>query len=234
MKRILLSIVAVAAVASLMLVGNPGVATAQFGFGAGLVAAGDNVSQAQGELADLFAKENISAGDISGDIGLYLSGRFRLGMGPVRLLGDASYLFFKAKEVTLTEASANPGDTSASGTFDVGTSMYPIAAGVAFALPIPVVKPYVGAQLSYTLINRTFTRVSGGADWQTLGVENKSAGDPELGMTVNAGAEFNLAFATLDVGARYNLTNLFSQENGEAQMRYLQVGASLFFGSSGN
>lgn len=208
-------------------------ASAQFGVGAGLAAIGDNIGQARGELADLFSQEKITAGDVSGDIGAYLTGRVRFDLGSLRLIGDASYVFFKDAEVTLTDANANVGDSTGSATFTVGTTMYPIAAGATIAIPTPVVKPYVGAQVNYTIINRTYTIVSGGSEWQSLQIQNRSAGDPELGLTLNAGVDLDLAFATLDIGARYNMMNVFSQASGEEPMRYLQVGASLFFGVGG-
>ncbi|HVZ37656.1 MAG TPA: outer membrane beta-barrel protein [Candidatus Kapabacteria bacterium] len=217
---ILAAIVAMASYAS---------AQAQFGFGAGLAAAGDNISQAQGELSDLFNKQNISAGDISGNLGFYAQGRVRIDLAPINLIGDVSYIYFPSKEITLTQGTVNPSDSTGSARFDVGTSMIPIAAGATFALPLPVLKPYVGAQLCYTYIKRTYTFVSGGSQFQSLQIENTDASDPEVGMTLNAGVEFDLAVLTLDVGARYNMTNLFTTSGSEKPMRHLQIGASLFF-----
>jgi hypothetical protein len=204
-------------------------ARAQFGFGAGIAAIGDNIGQAGGEVSDLLGKDSISYGDVSGDIGFYLTGRAKFEVGPLRLMGDVSYVYFQAKEVTLESFGFNAGDTTVSGTFNVGTSMIPINVGAAIALPTPVVKPYIGAQLSYTFVSRTYAFVSGDAEIQNKGIQNKSAGDPEFGLSINGGAEFGLGFASLDVGARYNMMNLFTADDTEKSMRYLQVGASLFF-----
>lgn len=227
MKRLalLLSMITIGLVSGAM------TAHAQFGFGAGVAAVGDNIGQAGGELSDLFSDDSITYGDVSGNIGFYLTGRAKIDLDPIRLLGDISYVYFQSEQVTLTDVSVNSADTTVTGTFDVGTSMIPINVGAAFALPTPVVKPYVGAQLSYTFISRTYAFVSGATEIENKGIQNKSAGDPEVGAVILGGAEFALGVASLDVGFRYNLTNLFStdEDAGEKSMRYLQFGASLFF-----
>jgi len=205
-------------------------ARAQFGFGLGLAAIGDNISQAGGELGDLIRDDSISYGDISGNIGFYVSARARFEMGMLRLLGDASYVYFQSSEITLTDAAVNLQDSTVDATFEVGTSMIPVQVGVGVALPVPVVKPYLAAHFGYTFVNRTYTFVSGSDELRRLDVGNRSAGDPEVGLAFSAGAEVALGIATLDVGLRYNLANLFTTSDGEEPMRYLQVGASLIFG----
>lgn len=205
-------------------------ARAQFGFGVGLAAIGDNITQASGELGDLIRDDSITYGDVSGNIGFYLSGRARFEVGPVRLLGDVSYIYFQSSEITLTDAAVNVQDSTVNATFEVGTSMIPIQVGVGIALPTPVVKPYAAVHFGYTFVNRTYTFMSGGDELRRLDVGNKSAGDPEVGMAFSAGVEIPIVFATLDVGARYNLANLLSTATNEQPMRYLQVGASLILG----
>lgn len=206
-------------------------ARAQFGFGIGVAAAGDNVGQAGGELRDLLSKDSITYGDVSGDIGFYATGRLHLSLGVFRLLGDVSYVYFQSPEVTLTDVGFNAADSTVDATFEVGTSMIPVQVGAAVALPLPVAKPYVGAHLGYTFVNRTYTFVRGNDELERLDLSNKSAGDPEFGIAFSAGVEVNLAFATLDVGARYNLANLFTMDANESSMKYLQVGASLLLGT---
>jgi hypothetical protein len=225
MKRIALSLTILTAI---MIYGGA-MARAQFGFGVGVAAIGDNIGQAGGEVSDLINKDSITYGDVSGNIGFYASGRVRIPLGPIHLLGDISYVTFLSKEVTLESASVNTADTTVSAQFNVGTTLIPINVGAAFALPTPVVKPYLGAQLSYTFVSRTYAFVSGATEIKDKGIQNKSAGDPEVGLTVNGGAEIALGFAALDIGARYNMMNLFTEDTGEKSMRYLQVGASLFF-----
>ncbi len=205
-------------------------ARAQFGIGVGIAAAGDNIGQAGGELRDLLNKDSISYGDVSGDIGFYVSGRARFEVGIFRILGDISYIYFQAPEVTLTDVGFNAADSTVAATFEVGTSMIPIQIGGAVALPLPVVKPYLGAHLGYTFVNRTYTFIRGNGELERLDLSNKSAGDPEMGIAFSGGVEIGLGFATLDVGARYNLANLFTTSDGEQSMRYLQVGASLLLG----
>ena len=205
-------------------------ATAQFGVGAGLAAVGDNVGQAGGELRDLLNKDSITYEDVSGDIGFYVSGRARFELGILRLLGDVSYVYFQSPEITLTDAAINAQDSTVNATFEVGTSMIPIQAGIAVALPIPVVKPYLGMHLGYTFVSRTYTFVSGSDELERLDLQNKSAGDPEFGLAFSGGIEIGLGFATLDIGARYNLANVFTIDDDEQSMRYLQVGASLMLG----
>jgi hypothetical protein len=205
------------------------VASAQFGAGLGVAAVGDNVDQAGGELSDLFQKENITLDDVSGNIGFYVTGRARIPLGPIRLTGDLAYVYFQSKNVTLTDAAVNPQDSTVSATFEVGSSFIPVFVGAEFALPVPVVKPYIGAQVGYTYTSRTYTFASGNDKLKSLDLQNKSAGDPEFGMALNAGVELSLGVAALDVGARYNLSNLFSQSDDEKSMRFLQFGASVFF-----
>lgn len=204
-----------------------GTLRAQIGVGAGIAAVGDNVMQATGAVGDLINKENISASDISGDLGFYVMGRYGIDLDPIRLIGDASYVYFPASTITLTDANA--GTSSSNATFEVGTTFIPIAAGATIRLPSPVVKPYGGAQLSYTYVKRTYTYVSGDSEIRDLQIQNKDAGDPEMGLTVNAGVEFDLGVGTLDIGARYNMMNLFTTATNEKSMRYLQVGALLAF-----
>ena len=205
-------------------------ARAQFGFGIGMAAAGDNIGQAGGELRDLLSKDSITYGDVSGDLGFYVSGRLHLGLGVFRVLGDISYVYFQSPEVTLTDIGVNAADSTVSATFEVGTSMIPVQAGVAVALPLPVAKPYLGAHLGYTFVSRTYTFLQGNGDLERLDLANKSAGDPEMGLALSAGVELGLVFATLDIGARYNLANIFTMDDGEEPMRYLQIGASLLIG----
>lgn len=202
---------------------------AQIGVGVGVAAIGDNVLQAGGDLSDLFAKDSIRLGDVSGNIGFYGTLRFRLPIGGVRLLGDVSYIYFQKKEIELTEFSINP-DSTANATFEVGTSMVPINVGATIAIPTPVVSPYAGASLEYTHISRTYTYLSGSTTLNTPSISNASAGDPEFGLALHVGAEIGLGPLLLDVGARYNFTNLFTTSDGEKAMRYLQIGASLFIG----
>lgn len=205
------------------------VASAQFGAGLGVAAVGDNVDQAGGELSDLFQKETITLDDVSGNIGFYVTGRARIPVGPIRLTGDVAYVYFQSKNVTLTDVGANAQDSTVNATFEIGSSMVPIFIGAEFALPIPVVKPYIGAQVGYTYTSRTYSFVSGNNKLRDFDLSNKSAADPEFGMALNAGVELSLGVAALDIGARYNLSNLFSQSDDEKAMRFLQFGASVFF-----
>ncbi len=206
-------------------------ASAQIGLGAGLAAIGDNIQQARGSLADLFAKDSIAVGDVSGTIGVYGTVRGRLPVGKVmQITGDLSYTYFQNKDVVLTDLAVNP-DSTAQATFEVGTTLVPLNAGVQFTFPSKVIIPYAGAQLSYTFVNRTYAFVSGSDKLNSVTINNAAAGENEFGAALSAGIDIALGEVTIDVGARYNLANLFTQDDGEQGMRYLQVGAAILFGS---
>ncbi len=207
---------------------------AQFGIGAGLAAVGDNIYQAGGELEDFLRKDKqeLTYGDISGDIGFYGTLRYKHPMGALRLTGDVSYIYFQASRITIVQISntgTDPNNTdSLKATFEVGTSIIPINAGLEFTIPVDVVRPYVGAALSYTFFNRTYADAEG--DQGLTDISNRSAGEAEFGAMLGAGVELSVASLTLDLGLRYSLANIFSMDENEQDIRYLQLGATLYFG----
>lgn len=207
------------------------VAYSQIGIGAGLAAVGDNIQQAGGSLADLLKKDSITYGDVAGTIGAYVTVRGRLPASNVmQITGDLSYTYFQNEEIVLTDLAVNP-DSTAEATFEVGTTLVPINAGIQFSLPSKIIIPYAGAQFSYTFVNRTYAYTSGSSELNSVTINNTSAGEDEFGMALNAGVDISLGDLTIDVGARYNLANLFTQDDDEKGMRYLQVGAAILFGS---
>jgi hypothetical protein len=217
--------------ALVLVLAGPAVAHAQFGFGAGIAAVGDNISQAGGSLGDLLSADSLTYGDVSKGVGFYLTGRIKYGLGAVRLIGDLSYAFFPSSQVTLVDYSVDQQNQAGTATFDVGTTLIPINAGLEAVLPLPVVRPYLGAEFSYTLVSRTYTIARADANSQfAADVANKPAGENEAGLAFGAGAEIAVGPVALDLGARYNLANLFTKENNEKQMSYLQIGATLYFG----
>ncbi len=205
-------------------------ARAQFGVGIGVAAAGDNLQQAGGELADLFSSDSITYDDVSGTIGFYVTGKARFELGEVlRFSGDLSYVYFQAKELTLTDFNVNTQDSTVAATFEVGTSLIPIGAGVEAVLPLGPLKPYLGLQGTYTFVSRTYAFVRGAQELDDADFRNKSAGDGELGVAISAGVDIGLGPLKLDVGAKYNLSNLLSTDENEKSMRYLQVGVAALF-----
>ncbi len=196
----------------------------QIGVGAGLATAGDNVGEARGALRDLANQESITMNDVSQNFGVYGTLRLRLPVKPIRLTGDISYVYFRSTEVQMTQGS---GGSSA--TFDVGTSMLPVMIGVAYAMDLPLVSPYVGMNLGYTQVFRTYTYRSGSPELNRATITNASAGEPEFGMGLNVGAEIKAGSMMVDAGARYNFMNLFTTSSDEKGMRYLQIGATLYF-----
>jgi opacity protein-like surface antigen len=208
-----------------------GTASAQFGFGAGVASSGANLNQAAGNLSDLLAKDSITYTDVSGGFGAYVTARWKQPVGPVRLIADAAYIYFPAKEVVLTEVHVDPNHThQAQATFEVGGSYIPLAVGLEYALPTPVVHPYLGVQLTYTHVTRTFAAVRGDVDDISPDLSNRGTGS-DWGLMVGAGVELNVfSVMALDIGLRYNLENLLSKEEGVPDAKYLQLGASLFFG----
>lgn len=212
-------------------------AVAQFGagIGAGLVAAGDGVSQAAGDLKEFISKDSLTFSDATGNIGFTVVGRVRYALSELfRLNGDASVAFFSSENVQLTSASADLADTSVNATFEVGTTVIPISAGLHVGFPAGPLRPFVGADIGMTFVSRTYTFVSGNTGGvNQVEIENKSAGDPEIGVALNAGADVTLGPVALEIGARYNLANLLSQDDGEDPMKYLRVGLALIFQSGG-
>lgn len=228
MKRAFTLVMISAAMALL----STGIASAQLGFGVavGVAAAGDNISQAGGALSDLFHKDSVQYGDLSGNIGFFVTGKARYGLLEIfRLTGDISYVYFQSSAVTLTGQSIDTATHTASATFDVGTSMIPINVGLDVVAPFPVVKPYLGAQLGYTYTSRTYAFVSGSNELNKPEFSNSSAGDPDAGIAFDAGVGFHLGVATIDVNARYNFANLLSKSDGEKSVKYLQLGAGVIF-----
>ena len=206
-------------------------AYSQIGVGAGLAAVGDNIQQAGGALADLIKKDSITAGDVSGTIGGYFTVRGRLPVAKIlAITGDANYIYFQKEEMVLTDLAVNP-DSTAQATFEVGTSLIPLNLGVQLSFPSTVIIPYAGAQLSYSFVNRTYAFVRGSDQLNSVTINNASAGENEFGVALNAGVDIALGKVTIDIGARYNLANLLTQDDGENGMRYLQVGAAILFGS---
>jgi outer membrane protein W len=202
-------------------------ATAQFGIGAGVAAMGSNVLQAGNGLITLAGKDSVTYADISSGIGFYGLAGFKYGYGGAfRLNLDVSYLFFPAQEITLNNASAQ--DTSA--TFDVGATLIPICLGGELVLPTDYFRPYLGAQLSYTIFDRTLTYVRGSRVLDNAEVHNQWEGHNEWGMSIKGGIEFGLRTVTFDVGARYNMANLFTKGDNENAANYLQVGVALYLG----
>jgi|GEM_PF-1945621 len=209
-----------------------GAVTAQtIGIGAGIAAAGTNIGQAGGELNDFFQQEQITYGGVADRIGFYGSINGRLGLLDfMRITADASYIYFQAAQVTLQSASINQADSTVNATFEVGTSMIPIYVGGAIELPLPIIKPYIGAQVGYTYINRTYSYVRGSDQLRDVDLSNKSTGDPEFGLAISAGVDLALGIATVEVGGRYTLANLFSTSGDDKPMRYLELGAAVYFG----
>lgn len=200
---------------------------AQIGVGVGLAVAGDNVAEAGGALRDLVNRESITMDNVSADFGVYGSLRLRIPVKPIRVIGDVSYVYFRSQQVQLTQTTVENGTSSA--TFDVGTSMIPVTLGVSYGMDLPVVSPYAGVNIGYTQVFRTYAYRSGSQDMNRATITNASAGDPEFGMGLNVGAEIKAGPVMVDAGARYNFMNLFTTSSDEKGMRYLQLGATLYF-----
>lgn len=204
----------------------------QIGVGVGLAATGESARMAGGEVEDFLRRgdNELAYSDISGDIGIYgkLAGRYGLG-GGLRLAGDAAYIYIQNEKVRLTTLDVAE-DSSVSATFEVGTSFIPVSLGLEYALPTPVVHPYVGVYPTYTFVNRTFTFIEGD---EISEIQNRSAGENEFGMGVEAGVEFSLLALTVGVSARYTSANLFTADDNENVLGTFMLGGSLWFGSTG-
>lgn len=201
----------------------------QIGVGVGLASTGEDVFKAGGELEDLLRKdaENLTYGDLSGEIGFYGKAGFKKGFGGFRLAGDVSYVYFQNSQIKLTTFSVAQ-DTNVSATFEVGTNLIPVSLGLEYVLPISTVRPYVGVYPIYTFVNRTFTRLEGD---MIAGVENVSAGENEFGLGFEGGVELaavnNLA---ITLSSRYTLANMFSADDNEGTFGLFQLGLSIWFG----
>jgi hypothetical protein len=203
---------------------------AQIGLGGGAAAIGKDVRHAGGELRDVLTTESdeLTYDDISGQVGIFAQAGFKFGFGGPRLAASIGYDYFQNSQVKLTKVNVGQSVESSSATFDVGTSLIPIAAGGEYAFPISTVRPYVGVYPTYTIINRTYTFVQGDG---SLKVGNESAGENEVGAGTEIGIEFPiLSSMTVAVSARYTMMNLFTRGEGEENQGLLHVGASVWFG----
>lgn len=199
------------------------------GLGAGLVAAGDGVTDAASDLQDFLSKDSLAFTNVSGSVGFTVIGRLRWSMSKVlRLNGDASVAFFSSENVQLTDARANLADTTVNATFEVGTTVIPISAGIQAGLPSGPIRPFVGADLGMTFVSRTYTFVSGNTGGvNQVEIENKRAGDPEIGLALNAGVDVTIGPVVIEIAGRYSLANMLSQDDEEDPLKYLRVGAAL-------
>lgn len=206
---------------------------AQIGVGIGLAATGESARMAGGEVEDFFRRNNgdVAYSDISGDLGFYgkVGGKYGLG-GGMRLAGDAAYIYIQNEKIKLTALDVAE-DSTVSATFEVGTSFVPVSVGLEYALPIPVVRPYIGAYPTYTFVNRTYTFIEGN---EISELQNKSAGENEFGVGVEAGVEFSLFALTMGVSARYTSANLFTADDNEETLGTFLIGGSLWFGAFGD
>lgn len=205
---------------------------AQIGVGIGLAATGESARMAGGELEDFFNRgdNDVTYNDISGDIGIYGKVGGKYGLGMIRLAGDISYIYIQNEKIRLSSLEVAE-DSTVSATFEVGMSFIPVSVGVEYALPLPVVRPYLGAYPTYTFVSRTYTFVEGD---NISEFQNKSAGENEFGLGVEAGVEFSLFAFTMGVSARYTSSNLFTAEDNEDVLGMFQLGGSLWFGSFGD
>ncbi len=220
-----------APVALLLFVALGATASAQFGFGGGVATSGEDLRAATGNFASLVTADSITYSDISGGTGFFVSGRLKWSLaGPLRIAGDVAYLFFPARNITVTSLETNGQEVS--GTFDVGATMLPLSLGLDLAIPIPVLRPYVSAQAVYTFVSRTSAFVSGASELNTADVTNNWGDEGEFGAAFGAGVELVLGAVTIDLGARYNLADLFTSGSDEPSVKFLQVGATLYFGST--
>lgn len=205
----------------------PATGAAQFGIGAGVAAMGDNILESGVNLSHVSDGDSVQYGDIGGVIGGYVIGHFRYGYGSfTRLNVDVSYVFVPSKNIRLVEASS----TSNEAVFEVGATLIPIAIGTEIVMPNKVVRPYLGAQVTYTIFNRTFAYVQGNEAFNRDDIHNEWEGHNRWGLAFRTGCEFALGNIALDIGARYNLASLFNETDGSESMNYLQIGANLLFG----
>lgn len=203
------------------------VAHAQFGIGGGVAALGDNILEAGVNLTRVFGSDTLRYGDIGGVVGGYVIGHFRYGYGHyARLNLDVSYVFIPAETIRLVRVSESADEA----VFEVGASLIPIALGAEVVLPGDNVRPYAGAQLSYTIFNRTFAHVQGNEEFNRDDITSEWAGHDRWGLAFRGGVEFAAGPLALDLGLRYNLASLFNAKQGEREMNYLQVGVGVLFG----
>ncbi|MBC8144385.1 MAG: outer membrane beta-barrel protein [bacterium] len=201
--------------------------TAQFGFGAGVAAVGDDFLEAGVNLTRFVDGDTLQYSEIGGVLGGYVIGHFRYGYGHfMRLNLDVGYAFFPAENIKLVEVNAETNEAL----FEVGASLIPIALGTEVVLPNDNIRPYLGAQVTYTVFNRTYAYVQGNEAFNREDIRTDWAGRDRWGVAFRTGCEFAIGDVALDVGLRYNLANLISKNEGEKGMNYLQVGLNLLFG----
>ncbi|MDB5034158.1 MAG: hypothetical protein JWQ98_1399 [Chlorobi bacterium] len=190
-------------------------ATAQsIGIGAGLAIPNDKIAQVTTQLA----QQGLHGGAEAAQSGYYVELRGRFGKA-LALTGGIGYNHF---------APANSGyfdESDRSVELQSSQTMIPVSAGVDMRLGQGIISPYLSLEATYNLYMRSFSPVQGES---TPGVTLESSTDSRFGAAVGGGVNFDLSPIDIEVGARLHVANLLNQENGEAEIYYLQLGATLY------
>lgn len=187
------------------------------GIGAGIAVSNDDIAQVTTDLA----AQGWSGLSENAGIGYYAELRGRTG-GQLALIGSIGYTHF-----TETRSQYLNGGNH---TVELMTAqtIIPVTLGADMRLSEGFLVPYITLEASYNQYYRMFRQAVDGDFLGTL--EYESSGESRLGAVVGAGLSMDLKLAELAVGGRLHLPNLINADEGEKEVYYMQLGATLFFG----
>jgi hypothetical protein len=182
-------------------------------------------------INDVYNRPNIASGDTVRSIlrdavrlGYQLGIRTQTGLSERFLfVGGISLVRFPQSRLYITDPQS--GDTVA--VLVSVQNLVPITAGLhVLLLPEPL-QLYVGAQLSYTILNSSVDMERGSLSVPlALGTQNSH----RVGGDVGAGIGVKLGIVGVGAEARYAISNLIGRVSGEEPKRYLSVLLVVSFG----
>jgi hypothetical protein len=186
------------------------------GIGAGLAVPNDNIAQVTSDLA----RNGWSGAVESAKSGYYVELRGRLG-GSLALIGGVGYNTFSASRSTYFDGSNREV------AFNTSQTIIPISLGADMRLAEGFMVPYLTLEATYNIYHRSFERPNGDV---SSPFDIKSVNDTRLGAAVGGGVNLDLKVAELSIGGKLHVPNLLNQEQGESEIYYAQLGATLYFG----
>lgn len=185
------------------------------GIGAGLAIPGDAIAQVTSDLA----ARGWSGATENASTGYYVEVRGRFG-GQLALIGSIGYNRFPEA----TSEYFDEGNRSVQ--LVTAQSLVPVGIGADMRLSDGFLVPYLTLEATFNHYYRTFERPAG--DF-SVPFEIESSGESRIGAAVGAGLTVDAKLAEIAVGARLHLPNLLNKEEGEDEIYYAQLGATVFF-----
>lgn len=194
----------------------PGMYAQSIGVGAGIAVSNDKIAQVTTNLVE----QGWSGLAENAGVGYYAELRARTG-GQLALIGSIGYTHFTETRSRYLNGANNTVEMMTAQT------IIPVTLGADMRLSTGFLVPYITLEASYNQYYRMFKQDMG----DFLGpVEYESSGDSRFGAVVGAGLSMDLKLAELALGGRLHLPNLLNADEGESEIYYMQIGATLFFG----